>query len=467
MPKEIITDIRRQVENEVAEYGEFLYSQEATRNLRTITQEFNLRIEKGIAEPERLSSWGQIDGYLQAVKQIAPDVDRLTNNLIEQQSWKVNPSVVVTMPVVGTGGQEEAQIQNTLEKLAEDPMVSDGRVGILILVNRPANSDPDNTSKLAKEKINDLNINTIVMETGVADQMGFTNGPFSGDMATEDNQVPIALLRDILSISAMKLWVKNPQSVPSLLLQMDGDFEGFLRGSFQTIVEQFSDQTVDFLQCTSDWDSSINPTTSSDSFWVGSELMRELPQILKRLLNGPLPLPTKIQLIYGEAIQRGIQVPQAERMEAVARKGGYGLSRTRHDELDQNIRMSALVNINGVRTTDEVVFLWSNRRAIKSWNEFRQPPISQWQSAFSVQDTVRQQEAVGSIEGSSVGEHRLLAINRTLERFPVPPTLPGVYIDFTQPVSKVLQAYGINSEAGNVDVRDKPGGLKYIQLNNL
>jgi hypothetical protein len=466
MSKEIFTGTRRQVEGENAEDGELLYSQEATRNLRLIAQEFNLRIERGLVEPERLSPKEQINRYLWAVKQIAPDVDQLSDNLIENRSWKVNPSMVVTMPVVGTGGQEEVQIQNTLEKLSEDPMVSQGKVALLLLVNRPANSNPDNTAKLAEEKIANLNLNAIVIETEVTDGLGFVDGPFSGVMATEENQVPIALLRDLLSISAMKMWIKNPRSAPPLLLQMDGDFEGFSRGSFQTIAEQFSDQTIDFLQCTSDWDSSVNPTSSNISLWIGSELMRELPQTIKKPLNNPLPLPVKTQLIYGEAIQRGIQVPQAERMEAIARKGGYGLNRTRHDELDQNIRMSALMNMSGVRTTDEVVFLWSNRRAVKSWNDFRQPPISQWQSAFSVQDSVRQ-ETADNIRENSSGEDKLTAINRTLERFPVPPIIPGVYKDFTQPVSEVLQNYGIDGETGSVNVKDKPGGLKYIQLNNL
>lgn len=465
MSKEIYTDIPRQIERGTTEYKEFLYSEETLRNLTTISQEFNLRVDRGIATIKRLNPGDQIGKYLQVASQVAPDVNRITDELIKQQVWKVDPSIVATMPVVGTGGQEEAQIQNTLEKLAKDPVVFEGKVGVLILINRPAGSEPDRTASLAVSKIKNLNLNALVLETEVPNETGYIDGPFSEDMATETNQVPIALLRDMLSIIAMKMWTRNLQLPTPILLQMDGDFEGLLRGSFQMISDRFSDPSTDFLQCTSDWDSHINPTKNNNSLWIGSELMRELPQILKRPLNNSLPLPVKLQIVYGEAIQRGIQVPQAERMEAIARKGGYGLNRIRHDELDQNVRMSALVNLNGVRTTEEIVFLWSNRRAIKSWNDYRQPPISQWQSAFSVQDPVRQ-EVVDMLE-NSVDEDKLTAINRTLERFPVPPTLPGVYVDFTQPIRQILQFYGINGQTGNTFIREKPGGLNYLQLTEL
>ena len=464
--QEVLANISETAVNKPTEYKEFLYSSEARGNLERTSEEFNLRVKKGIACPEKLAPREQIEKFLQAVRINEPSVDEITDKIIDQRDWKVSPSMVVTMPVVGTGRQEELQIINTLEKMSKCPELEEGDIGVLILVNRPKGSEPDTTASLALSKVRELDLNAIVLEAEIPDNLGNINGPFFEDMATEENQVPIALLRDILSIAAMKIWLRDSRPNPPILLQMDGDFEGFSRGSFRAIIDQFSNQPISFLQCTSDWDSSINPTRGNRSLWIGSELMRELPQILKRPLNNPLPLPIKLQIVYGEAVQRGIQVPQAERMEAVARKGGYGLNRVRHDELDQNIRMSALVDLDGIRTTDNVVFLWSNRRAIKSWMDYRQPPISQWQSAFSVQDPVRQESSGGIVENSNK-ENVLIAINRTLERLPLPASLPGVYLDFTQPVCQVLRFYGIKREEENIVVGEKPGGLRYLQIINL
>ena len=369
---------------------EVLLTKEARENRDLIDAEITRRREAGLMGVEGLSSSNRVLDYLERVKIVDNSVNEITEGLVKDREWKIEPKIVLTIPVVGIGGQEEEVIVNTLINLAEDPLVKTGEVGILILVNRPTGSVADATEALAKEAIVALELNGIVLDIDIPEDLGTIDGPFANEMALTSNEAPIGILRDILSISAMKLWKQGNSSQLPILLQMDGDFEGFALGGFEELLAEFYNSKTKLVQCTSDWDSKEFPTEKDWGLWIGSELMRELPQIIKSQINSPnLSGETRTQLLFGEAIQRGIQVPQAERMENVAGKGGYGLLRLKEDELDQNIRISERVTPDGVRTSDEVIFKWSNRRAVRSWIDLRQPPISQWVNGFAVDDLVR------------------------------------------------------------------------------
>ncbi|KKT30621.1 MAG: hypothetical protein UW41_C0013G0011 [Candidatus Collierbacteria bacterium GW2011_GWC2_44_18] len=439
---------------------ETLLTKEARENRRLIDAEIVRRKEIGLLGTENLSPSNRVLDYLDRVENTDNFVYEITEGLVKDREWKIEPKMVLTIPVVGIGGQEEEAIVNTLINLFDDPMVKTGEVGILILVNRPAGSVADETNILAEGAIDALGLNGMVMDADIPKDLGTTDGPFANEMALISNEAPIGILRDILNISAMKLWKQNKSSQLPILLQMDGDFEGFAIGGFNELLGEFNDSKTKLVQCTSDWDSKEFRTENDWGLWIGSELMRELPQIIKNQINNAnLSIEVRNQLIFGEAIQRGIQVPQAERMESVAGKGGYGLQRLKEDELDQNIRISERVAPGGVRTSNEVIFKWSNRRAVRSWIDLRQPPISQWVNGFAVDDLVRGKTPKEKDLDSGDIE---LAINRTLARFPIPKKLNGVYDNYQLPILEVLERYEL--ERFNVSEEKKGEDLFYLQI---
>ncbi|NCP46995.1 hypothetical protein AUJ42_00145 [Candidatus Collierbacteria bacterium CG1_02_44_10] len=435
-------------------------TKEAQENRKLIDAEIGRRQGIGLLGTENLSPSDRVLDYLERVKNVDNFVYEITEELVKNREWKIEPKMVLTIPVVGIGGQEEGVIVNTLINLSNDPMVKTGEVGILILVNRPAGSMADETNTLAKESIEVLGLNGLVMDADIPKDLGTIDGPFANEMAITPNEAPIGILRDILNISAMKLWKQNKASQLPIFLQMDGDFEGFAIGGFEELLGEFNSSKTKLVQCTSDWDSKEFPTENDWGLWIGSELMRELPQIIKSQINNAnLSNEVRNQLIFGEAIQRGIQVPQAERMESVAGKGGYGLQRLKEDELDQNIRISERVSPGGVRTTDNLIFKWSNRRAVRSWIDLRQPPISQWVNGFAVDDLVRGETPKEKDLHSGDIE---LAINLTLARFPIPKKLEEVYDNYQVPILEVLERYGL--EIFSVSEEKKREDLFYLQI---
>jgi hypothetical protein len=439
---------------------ETLLTKEADGNRRIIDEEIERRIKVGLISKETVAPSDLIADYLERVNKVSPRVNWVAEEIIQGKEWRIEPRIILTIPVVGVGGQEEEVVMKSLLSLTSDPMVRSGEAGVLILVNRPENLQSDETKSFAESAIEQMGINGIVLDLDVPSNLGYFDGPFANEIATEPNDAPIGILRDLLNISAMKLWLKSGTNKSPVLLQMDGDFEGFARGSLVDVVNKFQDPKIKLLQCTSDWDSKEFRTESDPGLWIGSELMREIPQIIKRELNNQgISSETRKQLIFGEAIQRGIQVPQAERMESVARKAGYGLLRLKEDELDQNIRTTEKVFPGAVRTADDIIFVWSNRRAVRSWIDLRQPPISQWVNGFSVDDKVR-----GEIpERRDVGFGDIeLSINRTLARFPIPKRLEGVYDNYQQPIIEILERYGL--ELSEIFEERKGEDLYYLQI---
>ena len=264
----------------------------------------------------------------------------------------------------------------------------------------------------------------------------------------------------------MKQWLPCKESPAPILLQMDIDFEGFRSGSFGRILDRFQqNRDLQFLQCSSDWDSAEFPTRSDPLLRLGSTLMLELPQILKEALKDQtIPEFSRLQILFGETIQRGIQVPQAERIGSFAAKGGYGLLRQGCDELDLNIRMSGLRNPKGVESTSETTFLWNNRRAVAAWLGSGTPPISQWQVPFLADDWVRLAvQTPGELRAPSSVE-ALKVMNQTLARFPLPTLLPGVYDDPRAAVRGVLERLGLEVAQYDLLTTSDGRGRSLVQL---
>lgn len=426
----------------------------AQEKLTQATSEALDRINCGLANAgtETLSPKAEVRRYLESIKSNFPEIDRYTDEMLRQidDVNLVGVETIIAIPVVGFGDQEQPSIQRTLDVLAQQTLVATGNAAIVLYVNRPFGVEADNTVQVIKEwKTKNPNIRIAVFEGEIDPSMGRSSSPYYEGMEISTNSVPIALLRDILNIVAMKLWKSGDQRDSTLptILQGDADLWRFT-GTDEIARVQYilqSDPYAQFVQCTTDWDGPT-ATRSLPAMWLGSELMRELPLILKGLLNTGMDQSLRIQLIFGETIQRGIQVPQAERMESIARKGGYGLLRIPEDELDVNMRMTALFSgANTIRSALEIVFYYSNRRALAAWIKKQQPPIKQWSVEFVGVDAVRTADFtnIESPNGNLL-DQAIIVANRTLARFPIP---SWKFAFFEAQVIEVLKRYGLGRDA--------------------
>lgn len=436
----------------------------AKKNLRINSEELARRTVLGLVTSEVLGPYSQIKEYLDRVKRLSPEIDEFIDGLISEKQMFGNPEMIITVPAVGFGDQEQNDLTNTLVQLSKDKLVIDKKVQIIVLVNRPEGKLKDTTAETAKRVANELNINCTVLESDIPLQLGNTLGSFSDEMALDVNEAPIGLLRDILNISSMKLWLKSNTSSAPILLQMDADFVGFRTGDLTTLVNYFEAyEDLQFLQCTSDWENPNRPLKEIDvSLWLGAELMRELPQLVKKYLRKEIPDSLLQQIIFGEVIQRGIQVPQAEKMESIALKGGFGLNRLKEDELDTNIRMTSLTSgVRSVGSTDRIIFNWSSRRAERTWNKLRKPPISQWATPFLASDTVRSDDKTSN---KSEDNDLLNVVIMTLERLPYPKAIFSVDPDFKNTFLVVLKRYIPELTAQNIEIVNKDNGTFLFKI---
>lgn len=394
------------------------------KNLLTTTAEKNFEaISTELSQLEQIDIRSERDivrEYLSKVRN--SDNKELLRNLDSQiaalPDWKTMPDLVVTIPVVGTGDQETISIQRFFEEVSQDQSVRDKEVRFIFLVNRPIGSPADSTADFIANNAVNTGIEIDLLEVEITNGIGRLNEEIP-EMAESDEQPVIGVIRNLLDYSAMQLVLRCAGDKLPVMLQMDIDFEGFYKGSFGGIIEIFNSYPeMLFLQCASDWDSKSKPIDSDPLLKLGSDLMRMLPLIVKGELNKP-NADFKDEIIFGEVIQRGIQVPQAQRMVAVALKNSYGMLRFTADELDYNIRSSAAAfGVDAIRSTANNIFKWSNRRALRAWNEYGRPPISQWsaETPFSVNDPVRE----NSSDQTKFERTEIDVINLTLKRMPIP-----------------------------------------------
>jgi len=428
-----------------------------------LSESARIRIDRAVREAgERvLCSLASLDNnrtaeaeivrYLTAVRSNFPEIDQYTDRMLEQTATTLdNVEMIITIPVVGFGDQEQSSIRQTLDMLASQSLLISGRAAIALFVNRPQGVEADSTMQAITEwKIQNSGIKLILFEGEMSPTIGRSTSPYYEDFEPTDQSVRIALLRDILNIVVMKLWQRQSTTTttPPILLQGDADLWR-LSGIFELeeLERMFtSDPSCMFVQCTTDWDGPL-ATSKIPAMWLGSELMRELPQTFKRSLNNGAPTEQLVQYVFGETIQRGIQVPQAERMETIARKGGYGLLKISEDELDMNLRMTALFSgVTSIKSTADIVFYYSNRRAVAAWLEKREPPIKQWSVEFTGKDYVRtRQFEIPMSSDREMIEEALAAANRTLQRFP----LPMPYFEVLSfEVMNILARYGLGPDA--------------------
>lgn len=436
----------------------------AEKNLQINSLEYARRFSVGLITSEILDPCSQIRGYLDRVKTVDPVVNQFIDNLILGKQIAENTELIITIPAVGFGNQEQNDLTNTLVQLSNDKLIIDKKVQVIVLVNRPEGKSKDSTAETARKVASELNINCTVLESEIPLKLGNTQGTFSDEMALDKNEAPIGLLRDILNISAMQLWLRSNTAKAPILLQMDADFVGFKNGDLTTLINYFEGyKDLQFLQCTSDWENPNKPLKEIDySLWLGAELMRELPQLVKRYLGQNIPDKLLQQFIFGEVIQRGIQVPQAERMESIARKGGFGLNRLKEDELDTNIRMTALVfGSKSIGSTNQIIFNWSSRRAEQTWKKLRKPPISQWATPFLADDSVR---STDSTQNVTQDNDLLNSVSRTLERLPYPKAIFDVDPNFKITFLDVLKRYIPELTDQNIEMVDKGNGTFLFKI---
>lgn len=458
-------------------------SPQAAHNFRVILGELETRSTLGLAAGTQSPPGEEIGRYLRGLKSSFPAEDEYVDKLLDAcgAPLPLRP-LMVAMPVAAFGGQEPQCVERFLRNLSGDAAVRSGAVGVVVFANRPEGTAGDKTATLFRAAALKYAVPLVVLEGAVPRALGRTESPLlEGQKGEGSGRAPIAFIRDVLNIAIMKSWARTdsltspPPAVP-LVVQMDTDFEGFGRGGLAEVQERFRrDPSCQFLQATSSFDDAHFPTETLPQLALGDRLMRELPLVLKRAFGRPeLPPPSQIELYFGEVIQRGIQVAQVERLESVARKGGYGLVRMPEDELDANVRLAWLSGgPQAVQCSEETVFKWNSRRAILAYEQFQAPPISQWTVKFTADDAARREEGVAS---SAARIHARLTrgmmpeadaaevINRTLARFPLPKELPGVYANPTEILLEVLGRCGLDETHFELELKNDSSGRVIASL---
>lgn len=389
--------------------------------------------------------------YLTALENKFPNeykfIDKLNKHLpigfIDSET-----QLIITIPVAGFGNQEKDNIKQTIKLLSEDEWFKSWNVRILIFSNRPEWIDWDDTKKEIQDYIKYIWINNLfiwIIEWELQDNLWRADGPFNDEMAIDKKHVPIWFIRDVMNITIaiQAKWNDIP------VLQMDWDFYGFKNWWLKDIIDIFSQKNCTFLQCKSDWDWIIRTQDFPLlKFW--SDLMAELPMILKEKINNNNNYESLEKIVFSDAIQRWIQVPQVELLSQIIMKGWYWLLRLASDELDLNLRSACLMNPNWLRNTWDVTFLRDNRRAIATLLEYNIPPISQRKNWFEANDKVRAKQSFDVNTIIFTKANLLKTLNFTLDRFVIPEAIDGVYEDWWKEILKVLENIWINGEASKL-----------------
>ena len=417
-------------------------------NLIKVSEEMKIRNDIGLTNNTN-------EDYLKILENKFPNEYEFISNLNKQlpKGFIDNTTqLVINIPVAWFQNQEKENIRRTIKLLTEQELFIWWNVKILIFSNRPELTDWDNTKEEIQKYLEYLWIKDEliwIIESDIPKNLWRIDWPFYEEMATNDNQVPIWFIRDVMNIiiAMQASWKDLP------ILQMDWDFYGFRNWWLKNIVDSFSKKNCNFLQCKSDWEWNVKTNDIPLlKFW--SDLMSELPMILKDKINKNISYKSKEEIVFSDGIQRWIQVPQVELLSQIIKKWWYWLLRLSCDELDLNIRSAFTSQPDWLKSTWDVTFLRDNRRAIATLFQYNIPPISQRENWFEADDKVRWKQNLDIDSIKFTSENLLNTLNLTLEKFVIPEKIDWVYDDWEQEILKKLERLGINCKYWKIVERE-------------
>ncbi len=428
-------------------------------NLTKVTEEIKIRKDRGLIA-------NNSEEYINQLKNNFPKEYEFIVNLntqLPKEFISKTTKLVINIPVAWFWNQENENIKQTIKLLSEDKLFKEWKVKLLIFSNRPEGRDWDETKKNIENYIESLWIQKEaiwVIEWDIPKNLWRIDWPFNDETAKEDNQVPIWFIRDVMNITVaiQSKWMDFP------ILQMDWDFYGFEKWWLENIIDIFSKNKCTFLQCKSNWDWNIKTADIPLlKFW--SDLMAELPMILKEKINEDISNESLGKIVFSDAIQRWIQVPQVELLSQITKKWWYWLLRLSCDELDLNMRSAFLLKPNWLKSTWDLTFLRDNRRAIATLLQYNIPPISQRKNWFEADDKVRWKQNLNTNLISFTKENILNTLNLTLDKFVIPEKINWVYDNWEEAIIVKLEELGIYWNY--YKIVEKELWLIKLQLNNI
>jgi hypothetical protein len=470
-----LTMQQRNTTNENIRTVQESFTIDAQERLQIVQGELLQRRSLGLIPPEGVTPMEAIKFYLDGVSKVDPLIDQLTSNAAEElKGLPASVEMVMTIPILGLDNQELQTARKLIEVLSQQEDIVTGKVAVFIYVNWPEGRECDGTMSSLTELAEKSMLPLYVFKAAVPKKAGRSESPVYAQSYQELEDGPqIALIRDILNITVMKKLLACKRKEIPLILQSDADLIETSDRALRNIMRCFNcDSVLQFIQCNVDWDGEL-PTKEILPLLLGSILMRELPwQILKQPLNGSLSKNIRRQIIFSNAIQRGIQVAQVERLDSIARKGGYGLLKIHEDELDLNIRSTAEVSgVESIGTTDDT-FIYSNRRAIASWYTQAIPPIGQWATEFEIDDPVRtkkvsMEDVLARINERGIKFEIINAVRLTLQRFSIPQYIDTIYESPSDAILTVLQQFGLNAKDLKYEMVSKEDGNYYLDVQDI
>jgi len=433
------------MKNDILDYKE---------KLLKISEEMKIRENIGLMN-------NSMERYINALKINFPNEYKFIldlNNQLPSKFINRKTKLIINIPVAGFKNQEKDNIKQTIRLLAEDNIFKSWNIRILIFSNRPEETDWDNTKNEIQEYIKSVwieNERVWIIEWEVPKDLWRIDWPFNDAMAINKNQVPIWFIRDTMNIITMiqAKWNDLP------VVQMDWDFYGFKNWWLKDIIDVFEGKKCTFLQCKSDWEWIIKTDTIPLlRFW--SDLMAELPMFLKNKLNETISYDWKKQIVFSDAIQRWIQVPQVELLSQIIKKWWYWLLRLSCDELDVNLRSAFLSQPDWLKNTWNTTFLRDNRRAIATLSQYNIPPIWQRKNWFEADDKIRKMPTNSANQISSNREYLIDILNLTLDRFILPEKIEWVYEDWKNVIVNILKKMWISWKNTDIEVKKINGCIK-------
>lgn len=355
---------------------------------------------------------------------------------------------VVTIPVVGFGGQAERSILKTLEVLRQQEIRRE-EIDIMCFVNIPPFAEFDQTVSIIQAFSKDNPDLPLSLTKGVIPRKKGGSRPLMGKTR--------ALLADTALVRIYETFKNRPENKLPIIILADSDTESMAPKALQTYIDAFNNEpNIDLIIGELRWESSEYPTALFPSLLVGDELMYQLPQCNKNLLNEACrkqkltgeEIAALATNIYSSSFTKGVQVNIAFRSEAYAACGGGFDPKQDINELDFLVRTIAFSGLLqrkcNIRAMGETVVKVgsSSKRALLEYLEGEgRAPIQQWRGSFGlrVEDPARIQKPkiLGIIPIENLGnngkEELVTAIegqiNSTLEDFALPPFVPGWYQD--------------------------------------
>lgn len=450
-----------------------------TRNLRRVMDTKKDRIAKGLSVERIYKTPIEVVGeYLRNLERSKPTYFKEVRDLASQYpSMDIKTSSIVAISVVGFARQAEGTIERTINCFDQQNLT--GKLEINCFVNRPSGVNYDRTPDLIEGYQPD-NPNVTVVSGKSEIKRKQKSRPLMGKIR--------ALQIDAVLLRICEAFRDNPEAQLPIVLMADDDTEWVNPDAVKNYTRTFeTNPNIDLIIGGLRFDSKDYPSVLFPPFYVADELMYQLPQFNKSLINqlGQKQEPlsanktrSALSNIFSSSFTKGLQINYSFRPDVYASVGGAFETTQDINEIDLMVRMIALPALMEGKCNigilgNEVKVLSSSRRAMLEYLDGgNRAPIQHWRSdkfGIRVNDKARTKspDILGVIPIDILNEGELSnlvqsieqQINSTLEDYTLPQNVNGWCTEPKRVIANALESVGLNPKDYSLNVFDKNGNI--------